>query len=126
MRSCPDPESSSFLSDTNLNSVYSVNAIDFHPKNTFLSCGSDGVVSTWDKESRHRLTIFEKFKTVVPGLCCPVSDAKFSKSGRFLVYAVSYDWSKGCEYNDNRIGNHIYIHTLEEAEITPKQIAPRR
>lgn len=32
--------------------VYSVNAIAFHPFNTFCTAGSDGIFTMWDKDQR--------------------------------------------------------------------------
>jgi len=37
-----------------------------------------------------------------------------------MVYSVSYDWSRGAEHNDPKLGNNIYIHNLDASEINPK------
>jgi mRNA export factor len=104
--------------------VFCVNSIDFCHKNTFCSAGSDGVMAVWDKEARNRLSLFEAQKAR-----CPVSCVKFSPLGNLLFYAVSYDWSRGHEYNNTALGNNIGLHYVQEAEITPKApgtTAPRR
>ena len=38
--------------DQDARDIFSVNAISFHPRNTFCSAGSDGVLTIWDKEAR--------------------------------------------------------------------------
>ena len=53
--------------------VFSVNALHFHPQNTFCSAGSDGVLSFWDKDARHRLANLEQFKRQ-----SPITDVKFN------------------------------------------------
>eukprot|EP00981_Chlorochromonas_danica_P015553 scaffold13193_cov189-Ochromonas_danica.AAC.1 len=78
--------------------IFAVNALHFHPHNTFLSAGSDGCICVWDKEARHRITNFEAYAKQ-----CPVADAKFSPMGNILVYALSYDWSRGVEGNDPKV-----------------------
>ena len=39
---------------------------------------------------------------------------------RIMAYAVSYDWSKGVEHHDPKLGNSIVMHTVQPVEITPK------
>jgi len=95
--------------------VYCVNAIHFHQYNTFASAGSDGVLSFWDKEARHRLANLEMLKKQTP-----LVDLKFDPTGAVLFYATSYDWSKGAENNDPKIGANIYAHTLLPTEVQPK------
>ena len=42
--------------------VYAVNAISFHPRwGTFATAGSDGVYTFWDKDSKQRLKMFNKY-----------------------------------------------------------------
>lgn len=53
--------------------IFSVNALHFHAYNTFASAGSDGIITYWDKDARHKLTSFEMFKRQ-----CPVTDVKFN------------------------------------------------
>lgn len=64
-----------------------MNAIDFHPRGTFVTAGSDGGVTTWDKDSKQRLKQFN--------LCpSPITAAKFNKPGTLLAYSSGYDWSQ--------------------------------
>lgn len=103
------------------NDIFSVNAIHFHPKNTYCSVGSDGVLSFWDKEARHRLSHLEQFKRQ-----CPITDVKFNAAVRWIIvlilflimfilqgnwmfYSMSYDWSRGAENNDPKVGWNIEV-----------------
>eukprot|EP01031_Cornospumella_fuschlensis_P024244 gene24244-29316_t len=96
--------------------IFPVNSVHFHhPYNTFLTAGSDGCVCVWDKDARHRVSYFDRFVKQNS-----VSDAKFAPSGNLLVYALSYDWSRGVEGNDSKLTNQIYVHNLQPAEVQPK------
>lgn len=67
------------------NDIFAVNAIHFHQKNTYASVGSDGVISFWDKEARHRLSHLEQFKRQ-----CPITDVKFNAAVREFPSRVFY------------------------------------
>jgi len=71
--------------------LYPINKVLFHPvyQNSFLTCGGDGMYNLWNRESRKRK------KTGGPGAGNPITAAAFDKTGRYLAYAVGYDWSKG-------------------------------
>jgi WD40 repeat protein len=53
--------------------VFAVNSLHFHRQNTFVSAGSDGTLSVWDKDVRHRLVMFDQFKKEIP-----ITDCKFN------------------------------------------------
>jgi WD40 repeat protein len=60
-----------------------VNAIHFHPKNTFVTGGGDGVLSIWDKDAKHRLAHLDKF--------CQknaITDLKFDKTVCFCIFPL--------------------------------------
>ena len=115
--------------------IYAVNSVDCHPNHSkfgsvFATGGSDGVITTWDKDQKQRITpnannpfayltrIQEKQQKT------PVTDMKFSPDGNLLAYAISYDWSKGHEFNDPRtFMPQVFVHNLvEDGElIRPKQ-----
>lgn len=95
--------------------IYTINAIDFHPHNTFCTAGSDGVFCWWDKDSKHRLGTFEKYKKQQS-----ISAVKFNSGGNLMAYALSYDWSKGSSGNPNAALNKVFIHRIDDAEIRPK------
>jgi mRNA export factor len=94
--------------------VYPVNAISFHPVyGTFSTSGADGTIHFWDKDSRYRL----KYSRPVGGT---VSATAFNRTGTIFAYAVSYDWSKGYQFNTPSYPNLIKIHPVTEAEAKPR------
>ncbi|GKY92485.1 hypothetical protein MPSEU_000218900 [Mayamaea pseudoterrestris] len=92
--------------------TYAVNAIAFHPVyKTFVTCGSDGVINSWDKDNKQRLKGF-------PALQHPITAAAFSTQGDLFAFASCYDWSKGSSHAQT--GNDIFIHPVSEEEVKPK------
>ncbi len=105
--------------------IYSVNAIDFHCTNKFLTAGSDGQIVWWDKDKRNRVAIRDFFKrknindeNSVP---TPIVSAKFSPNGTTMFYAATYDWSKGADYAPKVQQNLILAHNIDPAEIATKK-----
>ncbi|TFK45799.1 WD40 repeat-like protein [Heliocybe sulcata] len=100
--------------------VYAVNDITFHPvhQGTFATCGSDGTVTFWEKDSRTRLKSLEP----CPG---PVTSVRFNRNGTVLAYAVSYDWSRGYSYMKTGYPNKIMLHTCLDAEVQRKSRFPK-
>lgn len=97
------------------NKIFSLNAICFHPvQGTFATCGNDGTVTAWDKDTRHRLKAFNSINGCI-------SAANFNKAGTLFAYAKSYDWSKGYSYSkpDNPI--EIKVHQVKEEEVQKKK-----
>ncbi|KAI0261482.1 WD40 repeat-like protein [Gloeopeniophorella convolvens] len=91
--------------------VYAVNDINFHPVHgTFSTCGSDGTINFWDKDSRTRLKTFDP----CPG---PVSASAFNRTGTIFAYAVSYDWSKGHSGMTPGHPNKIMLHATKDDEV---------
>lgn len=39
-----------FRLDREENDIFSINCLAFHPRNTFVSAASDGILSFWDKD----------------------------------------------------------------------------
>lgn len=71
--------------------IYAVNAVDFHSTHgTFVTGGSDGNFTIWDKENRSRVKTFNNVES-------PVVDVKFHSETNLLAYATSYDWYKGLD-----------------------------
>ena len=106
--------------------IYAVNSVDCHPNHTkfgsvFATGGSDGVITTWDKDQKQRITpnVNNPFAYLTrlqdKQQKTPVTDMKFSPDGNLLAYAISYDWSKGHEYNDPRaFMPQVFVHNLVE------------
>ncbi|GAA6004459.1 hypothetical protein JCM10207_000735 [Rhodosporidiobolus poonsookiae] len=89
--------------------VASVNQICFHPAGTFATAGSDGIINMWDHYARSRL------KTL-PNLGGPITAAAFSRTGHYLAYAISYDWSQGFMGNAG-ISPKVKLHLCQEEEV---------
>ncbi|GMM31330.1 RNA export factor [Martiniozyma asiatica (nom. inval.)] len=95
--------------------IYALNSIVFHPVHgTFATAGSDGSFSFWDKDSRHRLKAFPQL-----GATIPVTN--FNRTGMLFAYALSYDWSKGHEYNNINYMNTVRLHVCKDEEVKPKR-----
>jgi len=96
------------------NEVYAVNSIAFHPYGTFATCGSDGTYVFWDKDAKQRLKAFERNPQ-------PITASSFNKDGSIFAYALGYDWSKGIEFYDKNKGSQIHLHSVQDAEIKPRE-----
>jgi mRNA export factor len=81
----PKPQQSSFAFKCHRDNrdVFPVNALSFHPRNTFVTAGADGCLHTWDKDTRFRLAAFENFKRQQP-----ISDAKFSPNVNIIIIII--------------------------------------
>ncbi|KAI0291900.1 Poly(A)+ RNA export protein [Multifurca ochricompacta] len=93
--------------------VYAVNDINFHPiHGTFSTCGSDGTINFWDKDSRTRLKSIYLRPMSRSG-----SSSAFNRSGTIFAYTVSYDWSKGHSGNTPGHPNKIMLHAIKDDEV---------
>ncbi|PJF19258.1 hypothetical protein PSACC_00933 [Paramicrosporidium saccamoebae] len=73
----------------NMETVYPVNAVAFHPKyGTFCTGGSDGIVCAWDPISKKRIRSFPKNHSSISSLA-------FSRDGSLLAIASSYCYEEG-------------------------------
>ncbi|ODQ78191.1 hypothetical protein BABINDRAFT_65513 [Babjeviella inositovora NRRL Y-12698] len=98
--------------------VYALNSIAIHPVyGTFSTAGSDGCFNYWDKDARHRLKGF-------PSLKSSISATAFNRNGTIFAYALSYDWSKGYEFNTPEYPTMIKLHPVKDDEI--KQRAKKK
>lgn len=80
-----------------------MNAISFHPTyGTFSTAGADGTISTWDKDSKQRITTLPKANGTI---ACTA----FNRNGTILAYAISYDWTKVGNLNDYHYNLLTYI-----------------
>ncbi|KIY43860.1 WD40 repeat-like protein [Fistulina hepatica ATCC 64428] len=95
--------------------VYAVNDIAFNPAHgTFATCGGDGTITFWDKDSRLRLRSYDP----CPG---PVSTVAFNHLGNIAAYAISYDWSKGYKGMTPSQPNRIMLHACQDEEVRRRQ-----
>ncbi|GME75713.1 unnamed protein product [Ambrosiozyma monospora] len=98
--------------------IYALNSIAFHPVHgTFVTAGSDGTFSFWDKDAKHRLKGFPTLGATIPVV-------GFNRNGTLFAYAMSYDWSKGHEYNKPDYPNMVRLHLCRDEEV--KQRAKRK
>lgn len=97
-----------------VSSVYSVNAINFHPVHgTFSTAGSDGTFHFWDKDAKHRLKGY-------PSVGGTISATQFNRQGSIFAYAVSYDWSQGFQRNTPQTPNKVMLHAVQPEEVKPR------
>jgi len=107
-------------STRDLSKVYSVNAISFHPVHgTFSTAGSDGTFHFWDKDAKHRLKGY-------PEVGGSISATAFNRNGNIFAYAVSYDWSKGYQFNNPNYPNKIMLHPVQGDECKPRPGGKKR
>ncbi|KAJ2722380.1 mitotic spindle checkpoint protein Bub3 [Coemansia sp. Benny D115] len=91
--------------------VYPVNAIAFHPvHHTFVTGGSDGVVSLWDPDNKKRLKQYQGYPTSVASLA-------FNSSGTSFAVAASYTYEEG---ERDHPPDSIWIRPISESETKPK------
>lgn len=96
------------------NNVYPVESVGFHPvHSSLITAGSDGYLHIWDKDNKHRLESSVN-------LGSPIPCTAFSRDGRYLAYALSYDWYKGHEHFRPGGKNSIMVHTVLESEVKPR------
>jgi cell cycle arrest protein BUB3 len=93
--------------------VYPVNAIAFHPVHgTFATGGGDGVVAIWDAVAKRRIRIY-------PKLTASVAALSFSSDGKYLATAISPGFEDGKE--EIAPGSvAIFIRELGENEVKRK------
>ena len=91
--------------------VYPVNAIEFHPRfGTFCTGGCDGTVVVWDGNNKKKLTTLPRFETSVAALA-------FNHDGSELAVAASYTFEEGDQPHPK---DEIYIRPMLDSECQPK------
>jgi mRNA export factor len=103
-----------------VSSVYSVNAISFHPEHgTFSTAGSDGTFHFWDGQAKHRLKGY-------PSVGGPITATGFNRQGTVFAYAISYDWSQGFQKNTQQTPNKVMLHGVMPDEVKPRPRGAKR
>ncbi|KAJ2548760.1 mitotic spindle checkpoint protein Bub3 [Coemansia sp. RSA 1933] len=98
--------------DNNVDLVYPVNAIAFHPvHHTFVTGGSDGAVSLWDPDNKKRLKQYQGYPT-------SISSLDFNASGNILAVASSYTYEEG---EKEHSPDSIWMRSMSGNEAKPKQ-----
>jgi len=92
--------------------LYQVNTIGFHPNRRGDFCytaGSEGKMYYWDIQRKSKTAEFD-FKGA------PVSQAEIDPSGKFMAYALGYDWARGIgRYMSS--GCRVCVHVLQNKEL---------
>ncbi|KAJ2909924.1 mitotic spindle checkpoint protein Bub3 [Coemansia aciculifera] len=97
--------------DDGVDMVYPVNAVAFHPvHHTFVTGGSDGVVSLWDPDNKKRLKQYQ-------GYAASISSLSFNVSGNALAVASSYTYEEG---EKDHPPDAIWIKPISDTETKPK------
>ncbi|KAJ1767619.1 mitotic spindle checkpoint protein Bub3 [Coemansia sp. RSA 1807] len=97
--------------EDNVDLVYPVNAVAFHPvHHTFVTGGSDGAVSLWDPDNKKRLKHYQGYPTSISAL-------DFNASGNMLAVASSYTYEEG---EKDHPPDSIWIKPMTENEARPK------
>jgi cell cycle arrest protein BUB3 len=95
----------------NLDIVYPVNAISFHPTfGTFATGGCDNNVIMWDGINRRRLQPPWKYNNSIAALA-------FNCTGESLAIAASYTFEEG---EKEHAPDAIIIKSVTEADVKPR------
>lgn len=114
---CHRKEPQNKLTGTNVE-CYTINDIAFHEAyGTFGTCGSDGEIVFWCKDSRSKLKNFSGRSKEVP-----VTAGAFNRHNTtslcLFAYAQGYDWSMGYSaYDRQKYEPKIYLHHTPESQI---------
>ena len=102
-------------SPENVDVVYPVNALAFHPVHgSFASGGGDGFVALWDGVAKRRIRQYQRYQSSVSAL-------SFSGDGKYLAVAVSPGFEDGKEgVGDGMVG--VFIRELGENEAKGKGV----
>ena len=84
--------------------VFPVNGFTFNQEyNTFASYGGDGVIATWNKDTKSKYRGSKRFPH-------PIVAGNFSDDGEYLAFAIGCDYQKGYEeMRAIQFSNHIII-----------------
>lgn len=102
--------------------VYAVNVIRFHPIGTFMTAGSDGNFTFWDKDEKARLC--KSHANPVK----PITAASYNSGGTIMAYSCGYDWAQGHAHHDpTNPANQtqILLHRMEEREFQRRKNAKK-
>lgn len=99
--------------EDNVDVVYPVNALAFHPVHgTFASGGGDGVVALWDGIAKRRIRQYQKYPASVAAV-------DFSGNGKYLAVAVSPGFEDGKDDVPEGVVK-VFVRELGETEAKGK------
>ena len=94
--------------------VYPVNALAFHPvEGTMASGGGDGHVMLWDTVGKRRIRAYQKLPASVAALA-------FNQEGNTLAIAVSPGFEDGKDLDEGGMVG-LFVRELGETEAKPKK-----
>lgn len=94
--------------------VHSVNSLAAFKDDIFITAGSEGQITWWNKQSRTKLGEFNRHPS-------PITATAFSPDLNLLAYAAGYDWHKGIEFNNQKTyPNAILVHAVTENDLKEK------
>jgi cell cycle arrest protein BUB3 len=98
----------------NVDVVYPVNALAFHPvhQGTFVSGGGDGFVVLWDGVAKRRIRQYQAYPS-------SVASVSWSSDGRYLAVAISPGFEDGNESVSDGLVK-LYVRELAEGEAKGK------
>ncbi|KAF3936149.1 Nucleoporin-17 [Dactylella cylindrospora] len=101
--------------DGDVDVVYPVNALAFHPVyGTFASGGGDGVVALWDGVAKRRLRQYQGYPASIAAM-------GFSRDGKYLAIASCNGFEDGKENIANG-ERKIFVREMGENEAKPKSL----
>lgn len=101
--------------------VYPVNALAFHPKyGTFATGGGDGVVALWDAQTKRRVRMYTKLGASVAAI-----DFSATAGGEYMAVGVSPGFEDGHEDEGDVADVKIIVRTLADGEAKGKAAAAK-
>jgi len=94
--------------------VHSVNCVTAFKDDIFITAGSEGQITWWNKQTRTKLGEFNRHPS-------PITATAFSPDLNLLAYAAGYDWHKGIEFNNQKTyPNAVLVHPVTENDLKEK------
>lgn len=110
-----DPNADPEDAESNVDIVYPVNALAFHPTfGTFVSGGGDAVVAVWDAIAKRRIRQFAKYADGIAALA-------FSPDGQWLAVATSPQFEEDAEFEPEKGSIQIAIRQVTEKEFNARK-----